>query len=74
MQQHGGVGGWVVCGNKLEIVRRWGRVGKNVKEGIDQGAQVAQSVECLILDFSPCCDLRVMGSSPTSGPAHQALC
>ena len=31
------------------------------------GAWVAQSAECLTLDFGSGCDPRVMGSSPTSG-------
>ena len=37
------------------------------KNSRTEGAWVAQSVECLTLDFSSGHDLRVVGSSPASG-------
>jgi len=50
---------------ELEVVS--GEVADDQKSRHRRGTWVAQSVECLTLDFSLGHDFRVLGSSPESG-------
>ena len=46
--------------------------GLGLSKGVLRGAWVAQSVECLTLDFSSGHDPRAVGSSPASGSVLKA--